>query len=70
MTSLEQKRIISLSAAQIGPVSYISLADLLVDGRSYLLFYAKGTQYIPFFDPCVLKRNRPYRTVRDVGAFC
>jgi hypothetical protein len=50
MTSPEQKRIISLSPAQIGPVSYISLADLLVDGRSYLFLGAKPTQDIPFFE--------------------
>jgi hypothetical protein len=70
MTSPEQKRIISLSPAQIGPVSYISLADLLVDGRSYLLFNAKPTQDIPFFVVCFLKRSRPGRAVRAVDASC
>jgi len=70
MTSPEQKRIISLSPAQIGPVSYISLADLLVDGRSYLLFDAKGTQDIPFFAVCFLKRSHPRKAVRAVGASC
>jgi len=70
MTSLEQKRIISLSPAQIGPVSYISLADLLVDGRSYLLFDAKPTQDIPFFAVSFLNRSLPRKAVRAVGASC
>jgi hypothetical protein len=70
MTSPEQKRIISLSPAQIGPVSYISLADLLVHGRSYLLLDAKSTQDIPFLAVCILKTSRPRRAVLAVGALC
>lgn len=69
MTSPEQKRIISLSPAQIGPVSYISLADLLVDARSYL-FDAKPTQDIPFFAVCFLKRSCSRKAMRAVSASC
>jgi len=70
MTSPEQKRIISVSPAQIGPVSYISLADLLVDGRSYVLLDAKPTQDIPFFAVCSLLRSCTKRAVHAVVASC
>jgi hypothetical protein len=58
MTSPEQKRIISLSPAQIGPVSYISLADLLVRWAVVLVAGCKTDTRHPILRS-VFSENKP-----------